>query len=113
LLLSTSVSNSSSCRPSVRGIFRSVTMTATPSWTCALGTYFSIKNTAGSRERAFVLRAAAVSWALVIAFVVGRWLLPHPQRHRRWLPYAALRTLGVFAWNRRQLQIRREERGHE
>ena len=33
-----------------------------------LGTYFSIKNTAGPRERTFMIRVAVVAWLLVTAF---------------------------------------------
>ena len=77
----------------------------------AIGSYYSVRNTAGPRERAFVVRAVVVGWALGIAFVVGLWLLPHPERHWLWLPYAVLLPLGIVAWNRRQAQIRQEESG--
>ncbi len=77
-----------------------------------LGTYFGIKNTGGPRERAFVVRASAAGWLLVIAFVAGMWLIPHPQRPWLWPAYAVLLLLGVFAWNRRQFQIRQKESGH-
>jgi MFS family permease len=74
-----------------------------------VGTYLSIKNTRGSRERALAVRASLLCWALVIAFGVGMWLIPHPQRHWLWLPYAILLTVGIVAWNRRWLQIRHQE----
>ena len=76
-----------------------------------IGTYFSIKNTGEPRERAFVIKASVVCWIAVIAFVATMWLIPHPHRHWLWLPYAVLLPLDIFAGNRRQWQIRKEESG--
>ena len=76
-----------------------------------LGIYFSIKNTGGPRERAFVIRASVLGWLLVIAFVAGTLLTPQPHRYWLWLAYGILLPVGIFAWNRRQLQIRQEESG--
>ncbi|HEY8503595.1 MAG TPA: hypothetical protein VIL46_03375 [Gemmataceae bacterium] len=74
-----------------------------------VGTWMSIRNTSGPRERAFMVRAAAVVWVLVIAFVTGLFLLPSPGRYLLWIPYAVLLSLGIIWMNRRQAQIRREE----
>ncbi len=41
-----------------------------------VGTYFSINNTNGPKERAFVIRAAAVCWLGVSAFLACLFLLP-------------------------------------
>jgi hypothetical protein len=76
-----------------------------------IGTYFSIKNTHGPRERAFTIKAAVVSWAAIVAFLAALWLIPSPYRHFLWLPYALLLPWGIRVWNRRQEQIRREESG--
>jgi hypothetical protein len=76
-----------------------------------LGTYFSIKNTRGPRERAFVVRAAVACWLLVLAFLAGMYLIPAWYNQLLWLPYAALLLLGIRAWNRAQFRIRREESG--
>ena len=75
------------------------------------GTYMSIKNTSGPRERAFVIRASIGCWLLVIIFLIAMILLPNPQRHWLWIPYAIILPLGIIAWNRRQSQIRQEESG--
>jgi hypothetical protein len=75
----------------------------------AVGTYFSVRNTRGPRERAFVVKAAVLCWALVIAFLAAMLLLPSPQRFFLWVPYGVLLPLGIRAWNRTQARIRKEE----
>jgi len=75
----------------------------------AVGTYFSVKRTAGPRERAFVVKAATVAWIVVIAFVLGLMLLPRPYNFLLWVPYGIGLALAIPWWNRRQFQIRAEE----
>src|SRR5262249_14628033 len=55
-----------------------------------VGTYFSIKNTAGPRERAFMIRAAALAWVAVATFLVALWWTPLPYRALLWVPYLLL-----------------------
>jgi hypothetical protein len=74
-----------------------------------IGTYFSIKNTAGAHERAFVIRASVLCWVAVTAFLAALWLTPNAYRPLLWLPYMLLLPVSIRAWNRRQEQIRREE----
>jgi hypothetical protein len=74
-----------------------------------IGTYFGIMNTAGRRERAFAIRAAALGWAGVTAFLAALWWTPLTYRPLLWLPYLLLLPLAIRAWNRRQDQIRLEE----
>ena len=74
-----------------------------------VGTYFSVRNTQGPRERAFVVKAAAVTWIAVAAFLLGLFLLPSPYRFGLWIPYAILLPLGIRKWNREQSRIREEE----
>jgi hypothetical protein len=75
-----------------------------------VGTYFSIKNTAGPRERRFMIRVAIVAWIAVSAFVAGLLLIPRPYNFLLWIPYAIALPLGIFWCNRRQRFIRGEER---
>ena len=75
----------------------------------AIGTYFSIKNTAGPRERAFVIRAAVLCWIFVIAFLAALWWTPMPYQVLWWGLYAISLGPAIRSWNRRQDQIRREE----
>ncbi len=74
-----------------------------------IGTYFSIKNTNGPRERAFMVKASVVSWIAIILFLGLMFALPNPYRHFLWIPYAILLPLGIVFGNRTQQRIRREE----
>jgi uncharacterized membrane protein YfcA len=74
-----------------------------------VGTYFSIKNTKGPRERAFMIKAAVVCWigiALFLTLLIG---LPSPYRWFMWIPYGILLPLGIRYANRTQRQLRIEE----
>lgn len=75
----------------------------------AIGTYFSIKDTDGPRERSFMIRVAAIAWVVVTAFVVGLVLLPRPFNWWLWAPYVVALPLSIRWCNRRQLRIRAEE----
>jgi hypothetical protein len=75
----------------------------------AIGTYFSIKNTAGPRERAFMIRVAALTWVAVTAFVVAILSTPIAYQAVLWIVYALALPLAIRAGNRRQAQIRCEE----
>lgn len=75
----------------------------------AVGTYFSIRNTAGPRERMFMVRVAIVAWIGVTAFVLGLLMLPLPYNFLLWVPYAIALPLGIIWSNRRQRSIRAEE----
>jgi hypothetical protein len=74
-----------------------------------IGTYFSIRNTAGPRERAFVIRESALVWAVVTAFLVALWWTPPPYQALLWVPYVLWLLTVIRTWNRRQERIRREE----
>jgi hypothetical protein len=52
-----------------------------------VGTYFSIKNTNGPKERAFVIRAAVLCWVGVSAFLACLLLLPFYWRSLLWVVY--------------------------
>jgi hypothetical protein len=75
----------------------------------AIGTYASIKNTAGPRERAFMIQVAIVTWIVVIAFVFGLLALPKPFNFLLWVPYGIFLPLGILWSNRRWCRIRAEE----
>src|SRR6185503_5070670 len=78
-----------------------------------IGTYFSIKNTAGPRERAFMIRVAIVTWILVTAFVCGLLALPTPFNFLLWVPYLIALPLAILWGNRQQKKIRAEESGSQ
>ena len=74
-----------------------------------IGTYFTISNTNGPRERAFVARAGVVFWLLIVIFLAGLLLIPTWHRHLLWAPYAIALIWGIRIANKKQFQIRREE----
>ena len=78
-----------------------------------VGTYFSIKNTNGPRERAFMIRVAIVAWVVITAFVFGLFALPQPFNFLLWAPYGIALPLAILWCNRRQLRIRAEEAASE
>jgi hypothetical protein len=75
----------------------------------AVGTYFSIKNTSGPRERAFMIQIAIVAWIVITAFVLGLLALPRPFNFLLWVPYAIFLPLAILWSNRRQDRIRATE----
>lgn len=75
----------------------------------AAGTYFSIRNTSGPRERAFMIRVAIVAWIVITAFLIGLLMLPPPFNFLLWVPYGIALPLGIVWCNRRQRTIRTEE----
>lgn len=74
-----------------------------------IGTYFSIKNTKGPSERAFMVKASIVGWGALILFFALMILLPHPYRHFLWIPYGVLLPLGIIKGNRIQAELRKME----
>lgn len=78
-----------------------------------IGTYFSIKNTNGPRERALMIKASVVCWVLILLFFGLLLGLPNPWRWFAWVPYSVLLPLGIIYVNRRQREIRQEESRNE
>ena len=74
-----------------------------------IGTYFTIKNTKGPRERSFTIKGSITCWVFVIAFVVGTWLVPGWYKLLLVAPYVILLLFGIQKWNQIQLRIRNEE----
>jgi hypothetical protein len=74
-----------------------------------VGTWFSIRNTNGPRERAFVVKSTGLCWLAVTAFLAAIFVTPKPYDIMLWLPYMAALPFAARYWNRRQLQIRNEE----
>jgi len=74
-----------------------------------VGTYFSIKNTNGPRERSFMIKSAVVCWITILLFLGLLIALPNPYRWYMWIPYSILLPLGIIYGNRRQQAIRQQE----
>jgi hypothetical protein len=75
----------------------------------AIGTYFSIKNTLGPRERRFMIRVSVVGWIAVTMFVLLLLILPNPYRFFLWIPYAIALPWAIITLNRKQRVIRADE----
>lgn len=75
----------------------------------AVGTYVSIKNTGGPRERQFMVRVAIAAWIGITLFLVLLFVLPSPYRWFIWIPYGVTLPLAIVFLNRKQQAIRSEE----
>jgi hypothetical protein len=74
-----------------------------------IGTYFGIKNTHGPRERAFAVRAAALCWLGVSAFLACLFMTPMRWSPLLWLVYLPA-LFGFIRWgNTRQALARAED----
>ena len=78
----------------------------------AIGVYFSVKNTKGPRERAFVIRVSILCLVGVVVFVIGMWLVPSPYKFGLIPAYVVALLLAIRQWNRLQVAIRAEESDH-
>ena len=74
-----------------------------------LGTYFSIKNTNGPRERAFVIKASIACWIFVLTFVSGMCLIPGLYKLLLIPIYVVGLVAGILLLNKKQARIRLEE----
>jgi hypothetical protein len=76
------------------------------------GSYVSIKNTNGPRERAFMIKAAIGAFFAVATFLVALWFASDFLRPFLWLPYVVALPLAIRWLNRKQQEIRRDEEHH-
>ncbi len=74
-----------------------------------VGTYFSIKNTNGPKERSFVMKASALTWVTVVIFLCALLLLRSPYNNLMWVPYGLLLGFGIRKFNETQKRIRDAE----
>lgn len=77
----------------------------------AVWTYFSIKNTDGPLERAFMVKAAAIAWVAIVVFIVLLLILPQPYNYLMWIPYSTLLPLSIAKCNKRRAELRNRESG--
>lgn len=75
-----------------------------------IGTYYSVKNTNGPLERAFMIKACAIIWIGISIFIVLMYLLPIPYRFWLWVPYSILLPLGILKFNISSAEIRETEK---
>lgn len=75
----------------------------------AIGTFASIKNTQGPRERQFMVRVAMAAWIGITLFLLLLFVLPTPYRWLIWIPYGVALPLAILILNRKQQTIRSDE----
>jgi len=74
-----------------------------------VGTYFSLKNTNGPKERAFMIWAAVLCWLGISAFLTCLLLLPITWNWLVWIAYWPSLFWGVKKGNERQIRYRAED----
>ena len=74
------------------------------------GTYVSIKNTNGPKERAFMVKCSVFAWTGIIVFLSLLFVVPMPYKLYLWIPYGLLLPFAVKHGNKRQAEIRQSER---
>lgn len=74
-----------------------------------IGTYFSIKNTSGPKERSFMIKCSAVAWIAILAFVALMIAVPAPYKWFLWLPYGVVLPIAIIRFNKTQVRLRAEE----
>ena len=74
-----------------------------------VGTYFSIKNTNGPNEKAFMIKGAIIGWIGIILFLALMFILPNPYRFYLWIPYGIILPIAIIKGNKIQAKIRQEE----
>ncbi len=75
-----------------------------------IGTYFSIKNTNGPQEKAFMVKASIVFWIAAIIFILLLLFLPKPYNYLLWIPYAIVFPLSIIYLNKKLSSIREKEK---
>jgi hypothetical protein len=73
------------------------------------GTYCSIKNTNGPKEKAYIIKASIIGWIGITVFLVLMFLLQNPYRFLIWIPYGILLPIAIIKGNKIQAKIRKEE----
>ena len=76
-----------------------------------VGTYFTVKNTNGLRERDLAIKASVLCWLFVGLFIAGMLLIPPWYNLLLVVPYAGVLVFGIRKFNEMQLRIRKEESG--
>lgn len=73
------------------------------------GTYCSIKNTNGPKEKIFMIKVSIITWIGIILFLALLFLIPHPYRFFLFIPYGIILPIAITKCNQIQTKIREEE----
>ena len=71
-----------------------------------VGTYFSIKNTQGPRERAFMIKSAVLGWGLILLLGGVMVIVPGPYRWFVGPSFAMILPFAILYGNKKQQAIR-------
>jgi hypothetical protein len=74
-----------------------------------IGSYFSIKNIKGPKEKAFAIKAVIIWWISIIVLLALFFYLPKPFNYLLWIPYGIALPLAIRYCNKKQQEIRTEE----
>jgi hypothetical protein len=74
-----------------------------------IGTYCSIKNTDGPKEKSFMIKAIAVGWAIIVLSMGLLFILPYSYWCLLWIPYSVLLPPGIICGNKMHQRIRQED----
>jgi len=75
----------------------------------AIGTYFSIKNTNGPKERSFMIKTSIFFWVFAVIFITLLLVLRSPYKWFLWLPYGIVLPISILFINKRLSLIKKEE----
>ena len=78
-----------------------------------IGTYASIRNTNGPKERSYMVRWAVYGWLGIVLFLALLFTLPDAYRPWLWAPYGLLLPLAIITCNRGLARIRAEEQAEK
>lgn len=74
-----------------------------------IGSYFSIKNTEGPKEKEFVTKAVILFWIAGIIFLALIFYIPIPYNTLVWIPYLIALPLVIRYLNKKLEEIKIEE----
>ncbi len=73
------------------------------------GTYLFVRNTTSRRERVFAIKASAVLWVVLLAFLAAMLLIPTWHKQLLWILFAIFLVIWIPVVNKTQSRIRNEE----
>lgn len=73
------------------------------------GSWNTIRQTKGPRERAFAVRMSWLMFFVLTAWLVLLLITPQPYNWLWWIPYGIMLPLFIRHFNRRQQELREEE----
>jgi hypothetical protein len=74
-----------------------------------LGTYIPYRLATSPRQKAFILRSAAIVVGLILLLMLGQAFTPYPWNLLLWIPYAVVLLLCIAWMNKGLTRIAEEE----